>query len=882
MSTRTKPTDLAPIPPGGREEWDVRVRQGVRRKGLLPPLLVAAMLLPVLVVAGILWQTFSEQIEDSASKRVNTSISVLELAIERGVEDFRRSLARLATDNTLQVTVNLDIRPQLRRYLSGQYEISDYAYLEVANSKGVPLATLGNQDQARMGCSYREGGLEEQLVAAGEQLLLSRRIPLSGKQAPLGYLCAGYVLNSERMTRTVYDRLDGRVQLGLDGTIFPFGKKRIDLQSAKYDGQSFVVESEGIQYRGKTVHLSLGGRDVEVTVLVDMHQYQALLSRSLKITGLVSFAILIFGAIALRMLGQRQRAESELLIERKRAEVTLASIADGVMAMDAQGCITYANPAAQQILDAREEGLKGLLCKDVFELQSEETGERIRNFEQLMAVADQGPLALVIMTSQRRIAAHVSAARILQGEGAGGLVMTFRDMQKEHELRRRLAWKASRDDLTGLLNRSEFSRCVEEVIDAIHDDAAHHCLLYLDLDEFKVVNDTCGHKAGDDLLQKVSSDIRSQLRESDIIARLGGDEFGILLRDCRLEKGVEVAEGLIESLNGKRFSYNHKVFHVGASIGMVPVTRRTTNLEDLMASVDAACYVAKEKGRNRVYVGQVDDNKISYRMEELRQASHIRQALKEGRLILFRQPIVSIDDPGELLHSEVLVRMVSKDGTLIVPGAFIPIAERHGLMQDVDRWIIRHLFQIEGKALRKWQAVVHDGERLEDAFLYSINLSGASLVDPTFLDFITDLMREYDIPGHAIAFEITETQAITHLDKAVALIRSLKKLGCKFLLDDFGSGMSSFGYLKKLPIDYLKIDGQFVKDILSDPVDRAMVNMINEIGHTMGLTTVAEYVEDDAILAELKDMGVDMAQGYGISKPLPMENMPLPAISSTA
>lgn len=858
------------------------MQQGLQRKALFP-LLVAGMLLPVLVVAGILWQTFAAQIDDSYSKRIDTSISVLELAIERGIDDFRGSLSRLAADNTLKVTVSLDIRPQLKRYLSGQYEVSNYGFLEVANDKGMPLVTLGDRDQARMACSYQKGGgIVERVFASGEQLLLGRRIPLGDKQRSLGYLCAGYVLNSEQMVRTVLDRIDGRVQLGLGEAVFPFGRQRIGMDSAEYHGQSFIVEYGGMQYQGKTAEFPLDGEQIKLTVMVDMHQHRELLRRSLGITALVAFAILVFGAIALRMLGQRRRAESALEVEREKAEVTLASIADGVMALDAEGCITYVNPAAQKILDGGDEDLRGLSCKEVFELRSEETGKRIQNFEQLLAVADQGSLASVIVTSKRRIAAHFSAARIQHGEGTGGLVVTFRDMQKEHELRRRLAWKASRDDLTGLLNRSEFSRCVEEAIDTIHDDTSHHCLLYVDLDEFKVVNDTCGHKAGDDLLRKVSADLRSQLRDSDIVARLGGDEFGILLRDCKLEKGVEVAEGLIESLNGKRFSYQGKVFHVGASIGMVPITRRTKTLEDLMATVDAACYAAKEEGRNRVYVGEVDNIKVSHRMEELRQASHIRHAIKEGRLMLFKQPIVSVEDPGEVLHSEVLVRMVAKDGKLIVPGAFIPIAERHGLMQDVDRWIIRHLFEIEGKALRKWHAVAHDGERPEDAFMYSINLSAASLVDPTFLGFVTDLMREYGISGHAIAFEITETQAITHLDKAVTLIRSLKKLGCRFLLDDFGSGMSSFGYLKELPIDYLKIDGQFVKDILSDPVDRAMVNMINEIGHTMGLTTVAEYVENNEILAELEDMGVDMAQGYGISKPVPMENVPLPAFSSTA
>ncbi len=860
------------------------MRRGLIRRRPLLLLVFLAMLLPVLVVSAVLWRTFSEQIQESQEKRLDTSLSVMELALQRGVDDFRNSLSRLAADNTLRVTVDLDIRPQLKRYLSGQYEISDYEFVEVTDPSGKPLVTLGDQFAARLGCTYGQEATSERFLSSSGRLILSRNVPLAGKQGKLGYLCAGFSFNSLSMVNSLAGRVDGVVQLGYQGELYRFGSELIPLTSSHFKERFFDVEYLGTRYRGEKGAFLVDDQAMEILVLVNMNQYDALLARSLRTTGFVVFAILLVAFFALRLLGQRQRVEGELLAERKKAEITLASIADGVITLTMKGEISYLNPAAEMILGSKTAELRGLPWSEVFDLQNEATGERVTDFNNNTAeTGGRSSVDSVLITRDgRRVAVHYSAARMQQSANVGGFVLTFRDMHKERELRRRLAWKASRDDLTGLLNRSEFSRSIQEAIESIPDDTTHHCLLYLDLDEFKVVNDTCGHKAGDDLLRKVSADIKSQLRESDIVARLGGDEFGILLMECRRDKGTEVAQGLIDAINDKRFAYQGKVFHVGASIGLVSVTSRTTNLEDLLATVDAACYAAKEEGRNRVYVGQVDSDKISHRMEELRQASHIRHALKEGRLMLFRQPIVSARNPSDFLHSEVLVRMVDRDGKLVVPGAFIPVAERHGLMKDVDRWILRHLFEIEGKNLRKWHAVTQDGERRQDAFLYSVNLSATSLTDSTFLDFVKEQMQLYRIPGRAIAFEITETQVITHLDKAADLIHSLKALGCKFLLDDFGSGMSSFGYLKTLPIDYLKIDGLFVKDILTDPIDRSMVNMINEIGHIMGLTTVAEYVENEEILREIQDLGVDMAQGYGISRPVPMEDIPRIQSSSIA
>ncbi len=844
------------------------------RKRSLVLVIVLLLLLPVFLVATVLWRAFTDQIESSYEKRLVTSIGVLELALERSVRDFRSSLSRLAADNTIQITVDLDIRPQLKRYLASQFEISDFRFLQVVDLNGAALVTVGEAQIAATACS--RAGPSESFIVAGTELLLVRSLSLQSKERRLGYLCGAFALNGETAVQPVVDRIDGVARLLFQGKAVPYGKSVNLPESESVPGKVFRRQVGEVTYLGMTSEWVLDGQRLTLKVLVDMEQYQVLFQRSIKVIGIVALAIFVIAAFALKALGMRHRAELDLQTEREKAVVTLESIADGVITLDTFGVINYANAAAQRMLAKTEGVLVGKHWREVFGLQSESTSGQIFDLEDHLRDTSSETIAdpvLVAHDGSKR-AVHFSAAAIHHEGDYAGAVITFRDVHKERELRRRLAWKASRDDLTGLLNRSEFRRTVDSVIEQIGDDLTHHCLLYIDLDEFKVVNDTCGHKAGDELLRQVSASLITQLRETDVIARLGGDEFGVLLRNCPLERGVSLANDLVELLHDTRFNFDDKPFHVGASIGLVSVNSHTRNLEDLMASVDAACYAAKEEGRNRVFVGQVDSEKISYRMEELRQASHIRHALKEDRLMLFQQPIVNLADARTVVHSEVLVRMVDEQGSLVVPGAFIPVAERHGLMQEVDRWIINHLFELEGDRLRSWKAPI-DSLKSRGGFVYTINLSGASLTDPNFLQFVQEQLRKHRIPGGAIAFEITETQVITHLDRAAELIRSLKELGCSFLLDDFGSGMSSFGYLKCLPVDYLKIDGTFVKDIATDPIDRSMVNMINEIGHIMGLATVAEYAENEEVLELLQDMGVDMAQGYGIAEPRPLEDNPL-------
>jgi diguanylate cyclase (GGDEF)-like protein/PAS domain S-box-containing protein len=830
----------------------------------------ALTLVPVLLVSVLLWRAFSDQADDNYAKRLAANLSLFEVVIDHSLDDFARTLSRLAADNTLQVTVDLDIRPQLKRYLRSQYNVSELDFIVVSDLAGEPLAVVGERSDAIASCQLHGVEQSEAVSLSEDRLVVVRALPLLYKKRQLGRLCGGYALNGVTASEKILARVDGLMFLGWQQSVLSVGGKAPPIVLGDRLGEVFATDIGRNHYRGMSRSILVAGEEIRLSTLVDTNRFEAALVKSLGIIGFVVASVLVGTLFGLKMLGLRKRAEEQLQVEREKAVVTLASIADGVVTTDSHGCITYINPAAEGLLDSSVSELSGMHLDEAFELRSESSGERIRDIEQCNTSTGEMD-SVLIGRSGRQTHVHFSLAPIIHDNLQTGQVITFRDVHRERELRRRLAWQASRDDLTGLLNRSEFRNSLGAAM--VETDAANdqHCLLYIDLDEFKIVNDTCGHRAGDQLLRQVSAGLLSLLRESDIVARLGGDEFGVLLHKCDRARGIELAETIIDLINDKRFSCHDKVFHVGASIGLVSITKATENLEDLLSSVDAACYAAKEKGRNRVCVGEVDANLIQTRMEELTHASDIRQALKEDRFVLYQQSIASTASTclRKEMHAEVLVRMIDQEGNLVVPGAFIPVAERNGLMQDIDRWIIRRLFEIEGDYLRSWRPV-SDSDDAPAEFLYSINLSGTSLIDPTFLCFVKEELQRHGIVGGAVAFEITETQAITHLDKAVEFISVLKGLGCRFLLDDFGSGMSSFGYLKHLPVDYLKIDGLFVKDILSDPIDRTMVKLMNEIGHTMGLKTIAEYVENDGILEELAGMGVDMVQGYGIARPEPI------------
>ena len=444
------------------------------------------------------------------------------------------------------------------------------------------------------------------------------------------------------------------------------------------------------------------------------------------------------------------------------------------------------------------------------------------------------------------------------------IVSIQEDVTKRYELAKKLSYQASHDDLTGLVNRREFEIRLGQAVSDNSQAKIEHVLCFMDLDQFKVVNDTCGHSAGDELLRQISVEFLSTVRKSDTLARLGGDEFGLLMEHCSPEQGQRVADLILKATMDFQFNWEGRIFKIGVSIGLVAITEETVSLEELMKCADAACYMAKDLGRNRIHIYKAEDEDIARQHGEMQWVERINQALEEDRFVLYAQPIVgvneSLDDPH---HFEILLRMIDYEGNIIPPGAFLPSAERYNLITKLDQWVVNAVFS-QYHVCR---------EQASNLIQFSINLSGQSITNMKFLDFVLDKMEEKAIPAEQICFEITETAAISNLKKASKFISVLRRMGCRFALDDFGSGLSSFGYLKNLKVDYLKIDGMFVKDIVDDVIDFAMVKSINEVGQLMGMETIAEFVENDGIRDMLRLVGVNYVQGYGIGKPEPLSGI---------
>ncbi|MCU7850844.1 MAG: EAL domain-containing protein [Candidatus Thiodiazotropha sp. (ex Monitilora ramsayi)] len=420
---------------------------------------------------------------------------------------------------------------------------------------------------------------------------------------------------------------------------------------------------------------------------------------------------------------------------------------------------------------------------------------------------------------------------------------------------------AFHDSLTNLKNRRELEQALTDALGNARRNNEIHSFMYLDLDQFKVVNDTCGHMAGDELLRQISALLKHQVRETDLLARLGGDEFGVILHNCSLAQAELLANKLRESVESHKFVWETRPFSTGVSIGLVDITPDSKSSDEILSNADMACFAAKSRGRNRVHVYTAEDDELALRRDEMQWISRINSALDEGRFLLYQQPIVSLRDDNAPRHAEILLRMQGVGGEIIAPGAFIPAAERYDLMQRLDRWVVNSIFTYLGERT----------DLCREGRLHFINLSGTSLSDPDFFSYIQERMLHLKVPPASICFEVTETAAINNLNTTVSFIHEIREMGCSFALDDFGTGLSSFSYLKSLPVDFLKVDGSFVKQVEEDEMSRAIVDAINNIGHVAGLKTIAEFVEHDETYKVLQAMGVDFAQGYGISRPAPLE-----------
>jgi diguanylate cyclase (GGDEF)-like protein/PAS domain S-box-containing protein len=568
----------------------------------------------------------------------------------------------------------------------------------------------------------------------------------------------------------------------------------------------------------------------------------------------------------------RKYSEFELQQEKERAQVTLHSIADAVITTDVNGQIEYLNPRAEQMTGWESGIARGLSVSRVFCLFDEES--RMSVEEPVTASLTAGK---TIVSSRDSIlkrhdgscfTVQFSASPIVVDSGAPlGMILVFHDVTEARDLEQKVAYQLTHDGLTGLINRTEFELQLGHTIAMAHKAGECHVLAHLDIDQLKLVNDTCCHEAGDELIREVTGILTGCLRESDLLASLGGDEFGVLMKNCSLEDATRIVEGMLAAIHGLRFLSCERSFDTSASIGIAKIDSGCESATHVMSEAGLACQASKELGGNRFHIYQSSDQNLVQRHKEMRWVSRVTEAIESDNLVLYYQDIMHIGaGSGGGLHFEVLVRMRDEDGGIITPNIFLPAAERYNLITSLDRWVVRHSLG--------WYAAHcnHDGAA-GSTNIMAINLSGASITDTAFLDFIKEELGRTGVAPEVICFEITETAAVANLDAAAGFVRELRQMGCRFALDDFGSGLSSFAYLKNLPVDYLKIDGSFVKDMESDAVNRAMVNSIHQLGSVIGIKTIAEFVENEAILKMLAEIGVDYAQGYVISRPMPLDEM---------
>ena len=581
----------------------------------------------------------------------------------------------------------------------------------------------------------------------------------------------------------------------------------------------------------------------------------------------IFFGSIVFGITRVLPLRALRRVTDALFEEKERAETTLHAISDAVITTDAEGRIQYLNPTAELLLGTslpfvHDQALSSIVhfVDGTSKEPLEDSLQRALRERREMTCKGNSELS---RREGENIAVEERSAPIFdqRGEIVGG-VMVLHDVRVSREYIQRRSWEATHDLLTGLVNRREFENRVQLALSDAQNSGAYHVVCYMDLDRFKVINDSCGHAAGDELLIQLARLLQARIRDSDTLARLGGDEFGVLIKDCDAERGQVIAAEIMAAVNDFHFARESRFFTVGISVGLTLITPEHISVAEIVSEADCACYWSKERGLNRVCTYQASDMALAARRSETGWIARINAAFEEDRFVLYHQPYRILNSAnGHGHHLEVLIRMVGERGEIIAPGHFLPAAERYNLMLKIDRWVIHEVFSRYHALLAE-----HDNVPVSCA----INLSGASINTEGFIDYIREQAQRYEIGPGSICFELTETIAINNLQAAAEFITACKAIGFSFALDDFGTGTSSFGYLKKLPVDFLKIDGSFVKDIETDHIDQAMTESINHIGHLMGMQTIAEYAENEAIIDKLKIMGVDFAQGYGVSLPKPL------------
>ena len=590
------------------------------------------------------------------------------------------------------------------------------------------------------------------------------------------------------------------------------------------------------------------------------------------LTSIVVFSLLlvVIGYMRVHFVRDRAYNRAQLRQQRDQEDVTLHAIADAVITTDVEGRVERMNATAEALTGWPLSEARGRALWDVLPLQDKVTAMPIDNpVSECLQEGRAVRLGSIVILHNRQneeffIMANASPIRDQTGQVIAA-VLVFHDVSEEHQMQEALKYQASHDALTGLIDRGAFENQLAEALATAENSGQQHALCYMDLDQFKVVNDACGHVAGDELLVQLSALLLSEVRDTDVLARLGGDEFAILLKNCPLDLAVSKTESLLDVIRAFRFVWQGKRFDVGFGVGIVAITENSGSIEDLLRAADVACYAAKSKGRNQIFVYQANNPELERHRGEMRWATRIGEALEKQQFQIYYQTIRSLSgEPSEVFHCELLMRRKDESSGLTSPEEFIPAAERFNLMPDIDRWVV-------DAALPKIAELVRLAAERGERVLCGINLSGQSLGDETFFAYVDALIDRHAVPTEAICFEVTETSAISNFEVALRFIERMRARGCRFALDDFGTGVSSFSYLKRLPLDYVKIDGSFVRDLLDNPVDEAMVASINKVAHALNIETIAEYVESEALLERLRELGTDYAQGYLIAQPAPLD-----------
>lgn len=597
-----------------------------------------------------------------------------------------------------------------------------------------------------------------------------------------------------------------------------------------------------------------------------VEQLQKRLDSNIIIIIVMSAVIFILTVLtSLYVISRIARTEKQLFFEKELAQTTLHSIGDGVITVDKDYLIQTINPVAEMLTDVKSSDVINKNILNIYESESQQQQTEINR--NLVDPGIQRSLFDFTLTKKDGVkyeVEHTIAPIISDNNSVLGAVIILRDVTEVRTMEKRLSYQASHDALTGLINRREFEVRLKQIIRNAQTEDITHSVCFLDLDKFKIINDTSGHAAGDEFLKQIPKIIQPLLRQTDVLARLGGDEFSIILDSCSIYQAKQISNQIIKKIKDSRFNWGKNSFETGASIGIVPVTKLTVSASEVMSSVDAACYEAKDKGRNRIQVFEPNDAEFVQHKMETSWIQKIKNAIKHDSFELYFQELQNINSDYPTPKSiEILIRL-NDNNSIIGPDSFIPTAERYSLMPLIDEWVIINTFDF----IKKYHKKHSDDIRV------AINLSGQSLSDDSVLNLITDkLKKEKHLKKDLICFEITETAAIANLSKAMEFIAEIKKMGCKFSLDDFGSGLSSFSYLKNMPVDNIKIDGVFIREIHSDPVNKVFVESIHNISNIMGIKTTAEYVENKEILDCITSIGINYAQGFYIAKPKPVKTL---------